>query len=415
MNIYTAAKSIVSNLRERGFQAYFAGGWVRDFIMKNPSHDIDIATDASVKDIRGIFKKTVAVGEAFGVVVVILDKYQFELASFRQEKDYKDGRHPSSVCSTNAKNDAQRRDFSINGMFFDPLEEKVIDYVGGKEDIQNKIIRAIGDPQARFKEDKLRMIRAARFSARFNYPIEEETKKAICKYSHELFPAVSVERIWQELDKMQHSSCLPQGFLLLFEMQLLTVIFPQIANISKRNLKQKVEIMEHFPPEAPTVSYVVELFSQEKSEEILDICKYFKLSNKEIKFADFLLSFKEKILHAFEKDYLLPDDQLALFYSHQHSHLVEKILAARLPCKKNKIFLNNHQKKRKQLLAHILRIQNASPLINAQLLKNEGIKPGKYMGRLLKKSQEIAINQNFSEATDVLKELKKTQLWKDSL
>ena len=167
-----SAIGIVKRLRASGFSALFAGGCVRDMLMGSVPEDYDIATDAHPDDIIKIFKRTVPVGIHYGVVLVIENGFEFEVATFRSDGTYSDGRHPDTVTFCDARGDALRRDFTINGMFYDPVDDKHFDYVGGREDMQARLIRAIGDPSERFNEDRLRMIRAVRFACRFNYNIE---------------------------------------------------------------------------------------------------------------------------------------------------------------------------------------------------------------------------------------------------
>ena len=150
MPLTPIAKTIVEKLKANGHTAYFAGGWVRDFLLQRPSDDIDIATSASVEEIQSIFPKTIPVGISFGIVIVVEKGHQFEVATFRQDKGYADGRRPTHIDKATPEEDAKRRDFTINGMFYDPTTEEVFDYVGGKDDLKKGIIKAIGDPHERF-------------------------------------------------------------------------------------------------------------------------------------------------------------------------------------------------------------------------------------------------------------------------
>ncbi len=175
-----AAIEIVKNLAGHGHRALFAGGWVRDREMGLlASGDIDIATSASPDTVRGLFPQVIPVGEHFGVMVVMMGEMPFEVATFRKDIGGTDGRHPESVEYVNERQDALRRDFTVNGMFFDPLTETVLDYVGGRDDCARGVIRAIGDPAARFSEDYLRTIRAVRFAARFGFAIDRATGEAL--------------------------------------------------------------------------------------------------------------------------------------------------------------------------------------------------------------------------------------------
>lgn len=192
------ALAIVRRLREAGHIAYFAGGCVRDMLLGLDAKDYDIATDAPPPRVREIFTNTQAVGAAFGVILVRHGKSVIEVATFRTDLKYVDGRRPEGVVFTTAEEDAKRRDFTINGMFFDPIENRVIDFVGGQEDLKNKVLRAIGEPMHRIEEDRLRMLRAVRFAARFDLTIEQQTADAIRHYSHTL-RMVSPERIAEEL------------------------------------------------------------------------------------------------------------------------------------------------------------------------------------------------------------------------
>ena len=182
----SAPLSIVKQLRERGFQALFAGGWVRDYLLGKRGMDVDIATDATPQEIAEIFEKTVPVGANFGVMIVVVEGTPYEVATFRRDGNYVDGRHPVTVEFSEACEDAQRRDFTINGMFYDPIENKVIDYVHGQEDLSKKILKAIGNPEARFREDHLRMLRAVRFATRLGFALDPATAAAIQKALKEL-------------------------------------------------------------------------------------------------------------------------------------------------------------------------------------------------------------------------------------
>src|SRR5262245_24122533 len=174
-----SAIDIVKELRRHGHEAYFVGGCVRDMVMGIEPADYDIATSAHPEEVVKIFPRTEAIGAQFGVVLVIKRGHPFEVATFRSDEAYVDGRRPTGVVFTDAKQDVLRRDFTINGLLYDPLADKVIDYVNGRADIKAKIVRAIGDPPARFEEDKLRILRAIRFGARLGYTIDELTWDAV--------------------------------------------------------------------------------------------------------------------------------------------------------------------------------------------------------------------------------------------
>jgi len=247
MNYYNAAKKIVETLSSKGFIAYFAGGWVRDHLLGRNADDIDIATNATVDEIMALFPKTIPVGINFSILIVVQDGVHAEVATFRKESDYEDGRRPNRIIHCGPEEDAKRRDFTINGMFFDPLTEKIYDFVGGKIDLEKKIIRAIGDPHHRFFEDRLRMIRACRYSARFGFPIEEQTQKAIISHASELFPAVAIERVYDEFKKMVREHHLFDGLLLMHKFGLLNVIFKGLPLLSHEKLEKKLKGLPQFP------------------------------------------------------------------------------------------------------------------------------------------------------------------------
>jgi tRNA nucleotidyltransferase/poly(A) polymerase len=224
------ATDVVRRLREAGHQALWAGGCVRDQLLGLTPKDYDVATDAAPDRIREIFgrRKTLAIGVAFGVVTVIGPKRagQIDVATFRRDAPYSDGRHPDAVTFADAEQDAQRRDFTINGLFYDPLALQTIDYVGGQDDLRLGIVRAIGDPRARIAEDKLRMLRAVRFTARFGFTLDHGTLAAIQQSAGELV-IVSAERVATELRLILTHEARARGVELLFRCGLLEVVLPE--------------------------------------------------------------------------------------------------------------------------------------------------------------------------------------------
>ena len=218
------AEAVVRRLREKGHVAYFAGGCVRDLLLGLEPKDWDVATDAPPARVRELFSKTDAVGAAFGVILVRHGKSVVEVATFRSEGSYLDGRRPSEVRFTTAQEDAQRRDFTINGLFLDPLEDdRVIDFVGGQEDLAARRLRAIGDPSARFAEDHLRLLRAVRFAARFGLEIAPSTAMAIEQHAG-LLKGISPERIAEELRLMLIPPTRSVAWLLLWKFKLIHVV-----------------------------------------------------------------------------------------------------------------------------------------------------------------------------------------------
>jgi poly(A) polymerase len=231
------AISIVRTLREKGHQAYLCGGCVRDLLLGREPADYDVTTDATPKEVMAIFPETYAVGAQFGVVLVPLPKEQVgieendtvEVATFRCDVGYSDGRHPDQVrYSKDPREDVARRDFTINGLLLDPVTGNVLDFVGGREDLKAGTIRAIGNAEERFAEDKLRMLRAVRFAARFDYTIEAQSMAAIQKLAPQIHQ-VSRERVRDELTKMLTEGHARRAFLLLDESGLLEQVLPEVA------------------------------------------------------------------------------------------------------------------------------------------------------------------------------------------
>jgi poly(A) polymerase len=218
---------IIKELRRHGHEAYFVGGCVRDMVMQIEPADYDIATSARPEQVTQIFPRTESIGVQFGVVLVIFRGHPFEVATFRSDEAYIDGRRPTGVVFTDAKQDVLRRDFTINGLLHDPLTGAVIDYVNGRADIDAKIVRAIGDPYARFEEDKLRMLRAIRFGARLGYTIDPQTWNAVRAMAPRIHQ-VSSERIREELTRILTEGQAAHGMHMFEESGLRAEILPEV-------------------------------------------------------------------------------------------------------------------------------------------------------------------------------------------
>ncbi len=372
---------IVRTLRKAGYIAYYAGGFVRDFLLGIASDEVDIATSASPDQVEALFPKTVAIGKAFGVVLVLFEGESFEVATFRKDHDYVDGRHPQSIDFSSPEKDAQRRDFTINGMFYDPLTEEIHDYVEGQKDLKHHIIRAIGNPQERFAEDRLRMMRAVRFAARLGFRIEEKTQEAIIKHANTLFPSVSMERIWQEFTKMSAAPRFDQAITMLHRFGLLQAIFPQLSKIPLEEVQAR---MTSLPEGCPTIIYLIELLPGEG----VKLCYYLKTSNSDVKLVEYFQSNPQDLV------------DWTYYYAHEFAPLWLKVMQ-----KKNPDSIEEHKERQKRLKKHIQRIQKKTPLVTAALLKEHGIKPGAPMGILLKQAERIAITEDINETEDVLKRL----------
>jgi poly(A) polymerase len=258
------AVSIIRTLRRRGREAYLVGGCVRDLLLTREPADYDVATDATPDEVMRIFPETYEVGAQFGVVLVPVPENakvaaepgEVEVATFRSDIGYSDGRHPDEVRFTHdPREDVQRRDFTINGLLLDPIANEVIDYVGGQKDLKAGIIRSIGDPERRFAEDKLRMLRAVRFAARFGFEIEPATFAAIHGLAREI-RQVSRERVRDELTKMLTEGHAREAFLLLDETGLLHEVLPEIEAM------KGVEQPPEFHPEGDVFVHTLHLLSK---------------------------------------------------------------------------------------------------------------------------------------------------------
>jgi tRNA nucleotidyltransferase/poly(A) polymerase len=241
MSARAFAEHICRTLRSAGHQAYFVGGCVRDILLHREPADYDVATDATPERVEQIFPNSLMVGAKFGVVVVLQgsetgDRAESgsataEVATFRSDVGYSDGRHPDQVVyASSPQEDVERRDFTINGLLLDPETNEVLDFVGGRDDLRAGIVRAIGRPHERFREDKLRMLRAVRFAARFGYAIESETLRAIQSLAPEI-GQVSAERLRDELTKLLTEGAARRGFELLDQTRLLRELLPEISRM----------------------------------------------------------------------------------------------------------------------------------------------------------------------------------------
>jgi poly(A) polymerase len=239
MNARAFAEQICATLRSKGFQAFLVGGCVRDILLGRDPADYDVTTDALPEQVETIFPGSLTVGAKFGVVIVPeqvpaspdAERLQVEVATFRADMGYSDGRHPDHVKYTKSpQDDVKRRDFTINAMLLDPQTNEILDFVGGRTDLSAGIIRAIGDAELRFREDKLRMVRAVRFAARFGYAIEPATMQAIQKLAPEI-TQISMERLRDELTKILTEGSARRGFELLDQSGLLIHLLPEIAKM----------------------------------------------------------------------------------------------------------------------------------------------------------------------------------------
>jgi poly(A) polymerase len=392
MTLYNTAKKIVQRFIDHGHTAYFAGGWVRDFLMKHPSNDIDIVTSATVEETIKIFPKTIPVGINFGIVVVVEDGHHFEVAMFRKEEGFKDGRRPDKVVYANPKEDALRRDFTINGMFYDPIKEEIFDYVGGRLDLEKEVVRAIGDPHERFLEDRLRMIRAVRYASRFRFAIDPKTIAAILFHSGELFPAVAMERVTSELEKMAKIKHFDEALVMLYQLNLLQVIFPELAELEEDEIEERVKLISLFPENTPLIAKLLELFPGATIDQKLQLVDYLKLPGKDKKF---LVEFS-----AWGECESLDNYGFAKLFAMPNSAMCLKIIALKA---EDGEFEKRIQKRMNSLKPAIQRLRDKNPVVKAKDLLERGYKPGKKFGELLQEAEKISINYSLQDPIEVLK------------
>jgi len=297
-----AARRIVEKLRLNGYEAFFAGGWVRDFLLRRKPKDIDIATCALPEDVLRLFPHSIAIGAKFGVIQVHSFGHVYEVATFRSDSTYLDGRHPSSISFSGPEQDALRRDFTINGLFYDPAAGRLIDFIHGKNDIQHRLIRTIGNPEERFSEDKLRLLRAIRFACNLDFTIVPETWEAIRNSSSTILQ-VSWERIRDELILIFTGAAPDKGLDLLHESGLLRHILPEVENtigITNAEESSSTDIFTHtrrtlsFLRKPPAILAFGTLLHdagkftpfpagrENRANPVEEICRRLKMSNEEI-------------------------------------------------------------------------------------------------------------------------------------
>ncbi len=288
-----AAIKVIKCLQRSGFQALLAGGCVRDMLLRRRAKDYDVATDAQPKDVIRLFKRTLKVGAKFGVVIVLIEGRQVEVATFRTETGYADGRHPGSVEFTTAAEDAGRRDFTINGMFYNPLEKQVIDYVDGQADLKRRIVRTIGKPSERFGEDYLRMLRAVRFSTQLDFEIESSTWSAVCRNAKKI-AKISGERIAMELEGILVHPNRAAGASMLIESGLANVIFPGFAG---EHAKSAIGVLGQLRREVDFALALACFFAGCETEFAVRSCRILKLSRNQNKHIKFLLANRGSLLN----------------------------------------------------------------------------------------------------------------------
>jgi len=284
---------VIERLRDEGFEALLAGGCVRDRLLGRPAKDYDVATNAEPAQVMGLFKRTLKVGARFGVVIVMMGQEQIEVATFRSDAEYVDGRRPTQVHFTTAQEDAARRDFTINGMFYDPVEDRLIDYVGGKADLGKRIIRTIGQPDDRFQEDYLRMLRAVRFSAQLDFEIEPLTLEAMQRFAPRI-KKISQERISMELEGILCCDNRARGVRLLAESRLSDVV---LMDLTAEDISRACDVLSHMETPVGYALGLAGLCVALDIETALKQIEGLKLSGQQTRHVTYLLEHRGDLLN----------------------------------------------------------------------------------------------------------------------
>ena len=287
-------RRVIRRLHKAGFEALLAGGCVRDILLGKTPHDYDVATSAQPDAVAELFPRTLMVGAQFGVVVVLSGGQQIEVATFRHDAVYADGRHPTKVVFSNARQDAERRDFTINGMFLDLSTDEIVDYVHGQEDLARHVVRAIGNANTRFAEDHLRMLRAIRFACQLEFDIAPDTWAAIRRHAAKI-SRVSRERITGELERILVNPERLRGVKLLRDSRLLKAIFPLVDS---DKLNSGIKVLGYLPKCCSFSLAVAALFSSFNGSEVNGLCRDLKTSNHARKHAQWLVENHAMLLAA---------------------------------------------------------------------------------------------------------------------
>jgi tRNA nucleotidyltransferase/poly(A) polymerase len=369
---------------------------VRDGLLQHLPKDYDVATSALPEQVRDVFgrKRTLAIGQSFGVITVIGPKEagQIDVATFRRDAAYSDGRHPDSVAFSTAEFDAQRRDFTINGLFYDPLQDRVIDFVGGQEDLRRRVVRAIGDPSARIAEDKLRMLRAVRFAATFDFELDPATLEAIRRQAHELV-IVSAERIAAEMRRMLVNANRAIALRLLQETSLLEIVLPECAawfeQDDRRQWLQTQAILAALesPSFATALAATVRTLRPPEQSSVLfaeRICGRWKLANEERDELTWLLQ-EEATIRSASQAYW-PKLQRVLIDS-RAGHLLTYV-AAIASVEDLSLAEVEFCREKRRLPPEVL---DPLPLLSGEDLKQLGIAPGPLYRDLLTKVRDAQL------------------------
>lgn len=397
------ALEIAKKLRGAGFESLWAGGCVRDELLGRTPKDYDVATSATPDQIRDLFghRRTLPIGAAFGVITVLGPHAagQIEVATFRTDAAYSDGRRPDSVTFTTAEHDAQRRDFTINGIFFDPVAKEVVDFVGGQDDLKRRLLRAIGNPRLRLREDKLRMLRAVRFAAAFELTIESETLRAIQEMAADI-DSVSAERVGMEIRRMLLDPHRATALSLLRETGLLPHVLPEVASLSESAFNERRRVLSAL--REPTFPLALSaLFSGEHatlndapaaSPLAPTVGRRLRFTNKEVDRTAWLLCHRPLVAQARE----LPWPKLQRILTHEGAAELLALHEALSGADDRALAYCRER------LAWPAERLNPLPLVDGSDLIHHGQQPGPHFAKLLEQVRDAQLNGEIHSRDDAL-------------
>lgn len=393
----TFAEEVVARLVAAGFTAVWAGGCVRDELLGKIPKDYDVATSATPDQVIALFgkRKTVPVGVSFGVVMVLgssKDCGQIEVATFRSDGEYLDGRRPDSIEFCSPQQDALRRDFTINGMFYDPLADELLDYVGGQADLKRRVVRAIGEPAARFEEDKLRMLRAVRFSATFGFALEDATAAAIRGLKSEL-RQVSVERIAAEFRRVMAHESRATALDLLLQTDLFGVLFDQYSPENAQQLRALLAALQE-PKFEPAFAGLFGCHfegqhdhTRNRCRKVRDACKSWKLANSETDSICWILDSAWQCQQANPIPLHVIKPILA---NEQHALVIDYLKAVAVADQQRPVSANQL----KDYLSNVdQKVLNPAPFITGQDLFDLGAKAGPHFSALITDVRRLQLDE----------------------
>ncbi|MBN2023325.1 MAG: CCA tRNA nucleotidyltransferase [Pirellulales bacterium] len=393
------ALSVVETLRRKGFESYWAGGCVRDELLGRTPHDYDVATAATPEVVRDLFgrRRTLAIGAAFGVVTVLgpRDAGPIEVATFRKDATYRDGRHPEGVTFSSAEEDAQRRDFTINGLFLDPVAGEVIDFVGGRADLDARLLRAIGRPKERFGEDKLRLLRAVRFAAEFDFAIEPETRAAIQLMARQI-DVVSAERIAGEMCRMLVGPGRVRAARLLVDTSLARAVLPEIvAEDSSERLERALAVLERLDAPSFPLALAALVGRGVDAPGAERLCRRWRLSNRITDRTAWLVAQQDALAGAVDQPWSVLQRVLVSPGIEALLRLVEARAAADGGVSEDAAYC-------RQVLARPRDELDPPPLVSGDDLARHGIPPGPAYARLLERVRAAQLDGQVQSRDEAL-------------